>query len=761
MASLKGPRLQRRLVLDIGSSAVRVCELTKTKTGFQLTKYLQRELDLPPSTPEPDRAARVSEVLNDLLKEAKIRARKTVFGVPGQSVFTRTRALPPVPEHKVPQIVRYEIQQQIPFSLDQIALGYQVLARTEAGGYDVLMAAIKVDVVDKRLDIIKTAKRSVGIVDVCPIAAYNWLKTTGEFGAHGECVALIDLGASTTDIVIEREGQFRFTRSLNLGGNDITNAIGNTFSMSFEEAERLKRQRGFAPTGDTQRDGKGGEVIGQLLNRLVTEINRSFAYFRSQPGGGPVSRVVITGGGACLRNIVPYLQRQLNMEVRIAQPLAGLAIAPAAQAVNEHPEQAAVALGLALRNCGDVPISINLIPPRIIEGARRKQQYFYWAASLLTVLAIFATIIPDMQNKIVEVERHTNMARDVIGKYDPRLVDNPASACQYDDDLNIAKNYIKGIQDNIASIDTFYNRRRPWLQYLNALNDARQRDPVWFTRVFSTTLSVDDPTMAGRASGAFDDDDEDRARRPGLASAIQRRPMAGLAATGEETDVARILDSSGFPGITADQARGGFRGGGRLGSGRYSRDDDEEEDSGVSASVFVPQSAGTTGTAGAFGQMGRPGAIGPAGTVAPEDLDPMPLPNGLEIHGYAADEGVVLNYVERLKARDEFIEVYLDGRSVNPVPNTDLGQSFTVGLPAAVAGSPTVVTFVILVQVDGEPLKATEVGSTGFMSGAGSAGDFGGRRTGLRGGTSDGGRVRRTTPAPRSTGGQGARRRDD
>ena len=123
-------------------------------------------------------------------------------------------------QHKVPQIVRYEIQQQIPFSLDQIALGYQVLARTEAGGYDVLMAAIKVDVVDKRLDIIKTAKRSVGIVDVCPIAAYNWLKTTGEFGAHGECVALIDLGASTTDIVIA--GAVPVCASLNLGGNDIT-----------------------------------------------------------------------------------------------------------------------------------------------------------------------------------------------------------------------------------------------------------------------------------------------------------------------------------------------------------------------------------------------------------------------------------------------------------------------------------------------------------------------------------------------------------
>ena len=753
MASLKSPRLQRRLVLDIGSSALRVCELTKTKTGFQLTKYLQRELDLPPSAPEPERAARISDVLNDMLKEAKIRARKTVFGVPGQSVFTRTRALPPVPEHKVPQIVRYEIQQQIPFSLDQIALGYQVLARTEAGGYDVLMAAIKVDVVDKRLDAIKSAKRAVGIVDVCPVAAYNWLKTAGEFGAHGECVALIDLGASTTDIVIEREGQFRFTRSLNLGGNDITNAIGNTFNMDFEEAERLKRQRGFAPTGDAQRDGKGGEVIGQLLNRLVTEINRSFAYFRSQPGGGPVSRVVLTGGGACLRNVVPYFQRQLNMEVRIAQPLAGLAIAPGAQAINEHPEQAAVVLGLALRNCGEVPIGINLIPPRIIEGARRKQQYFYWAASLATVLAIFATIIPDMQNKIVEVERHTNMARDVIGKYDPRLVENPTTVCQYDGDLNIAQNYIKGIQSNIASIDSFYMRRRPWLEYLNALNDARQRDSVWFTQVFSTTLSVYDPQRTSRSGAMFDDDDDDDYRPPARvqsASAIQRRPVGGPAVP-DGADLIRVVDSSGFLGITPDRAQSRFRtGGGRMGgSGRRYDDDDDDDDWGRGASQ--------ASRAGAYGQAGRPGAM-----TDEERVDPMPLPNGLEIHGYAPNESIVLNYVERLKARDEFVEVQLDGRSVNPVPNTDLGPTFAVGLPAAVAGSPTVVTFVILVQVSGEPLKATEVGNTGVISGGGGAArGLGGGGVGLRGGAGTDSQYRRSAPATRTRGGQGARRGED
>lgn len=729
MASLKGPRLQKRLVLDIGSSAVRVCELIKTKTGFQLTKYLQREVDLPPATPEAERTARIGELLNEMLKEAKIRARKTVFGVPGQSVFTRTRALPPVPEHKVSQIVRYEIQQQIPFSLDQIALDYQVLARTEAGGYDVLMAAIKVDVVDKRLDMIKLAKRSIGIVDVCPIAAYNWLKKTGEFGTKGQCVALIDFGASTTDIVIEREGQFRFTRSLNLGGNDVTNAVSNTFGMSFEEAERLKRQRGFAPTGDPQRDGKGGEVIGQVLNRLVTEINRSFAYFRSQPGGGPVSRVVITGGGACLRNIIPYLQRQLNMEVRIAQPLTGLAIAPAAQAINEHPEQSAVVLGLALRNCDEVPISVNLMPPRIIEGARRKQQYLYWAASLLTVLAIFATIIPDMRNKIEEVEKHTNMARDVIGRYDPKLVDDPSVACQYDEQLTVAQSYIRIIRGGIDSIDDFYERRQPWLQYLNALNDARQRDPVWFTRVFSTTLSIEDTTTsrAGlRTSGSDTGEGMRRAARGGPET--------------EETEAVRRLISSGFPGINWDQARDAGRPSGRV------RDMSGDRDRGRSSG----------------GLGGGRGSQGSASAYDQSNLDPMPLPNGIEIHGYAIDEGVVLNYVNKLKDRDDFVAVFLDERSVSPVPNSVLGRSATpAGLPAVVAGSPTVVTFVILAQIDGVALDPTEVGSTGRFGGTGAVGTFGedggfgGGR--LRGGSARDGGVRDT--GPRGLG-QGDRRGD-
>ena len=488
MALLKRGR-GKRLVLDIGTSAIRMCEISQTKAGYQLTKYFQRELNIDPALTEEEKLEQTQDVLAALLKETKSRTRKTILAVPGQSVFTRNRPLPPVPEYKVPQIVRYEIQQQIPFSLDQIALDYHVLNRTEAGGYDVMMAAIKVDVVEKQLEAIKKSKRIVDVVDVSPIAAYNWLKHAGEFGDDGQCVAMIDIGATTTDIVIHKDDQFQFTRSLHVGGNDITNAIASSFNMSFADAERLKRERGFAPTGDPKRDGKGGEVIGRITSRLVSEINRSLSYYRSQPGGSQVTRIILTGGGSCLRNIVPYLQSQLNVEVRIAQPLASLAVAPGASEASEHPEQASVVLGLALRCNESVPIEVNLIPPRVLESALRRQQAFYWTLSIVTLLLIMLSIVPVTAAKVKLEEERIQQLQRVLVQYDPVLQNNPLIRSPFEDEFAFVSKDVNAYITEVTDLDDMRMNRRFWLPQLRAINNAR---PVgggiaissWETAVF-------------------------------------------------------------------------------------------------------------------------------------------------------------------------------------------------------------------------------------------------------------------------------------
>ncbi len=623
MARLRRSRRTRRLVLDIGTSAIRLAELTSTKEGYQLSRYYQRELEIDPAMDDEDKAERRKEVLQQLLKDAKVRSRRVVVAVPGQSVFTRNRPLPPVPEYKVTQIVRYEIQQQIPFSLDQIALDYQVLGRTEAGGYDVMMAAIKVDVVEKQLDILRKVKRAIDVVDVAPIAAYNWLKNTGEFGDDGQCVALVDLGATTTDIVIQKDNQFRFTRSLHVGGNDVTSAIASGFNMSFAEAEKLKREKGFAPTGDPKRDGKGGEVIGRVLGRLVAEINRSFAYFRSQPGGGPIQRVIVTGGGACLRNIIPYLQRSLGMEIRIAQPLAGLAISPKANEASEHPEQACVALGLALRCCQSVPIQINLIPPRVREVARRKEQIFYWVLSLATMYLILASIIPVTAQKDEEVKASIKRLSDVLARYDASLVSDPQKLSIFEDNLDLVKKGIEGYRQDVTQLDDLRQYRSYWLPYLQAINDAR---PV---------------------SGGI-----------GI-SAIETLILGGAANTGPAAWRTLAGGAPAAQPAAAAPAAPAKKPAANAGSAATSR--------------FASASAGGAAS-GRSAASGAGDTIWGYGGSAPHDIVD---PNGLSIVGYASDQKKVEEFVENLKASKLFVDVFFNKEYLDLVSDAELSSANT------------------------------------------------------------------------------------
>ncbi len=671
MTNLRRSRAKKRVVLDVGSSAIRLCELTQTKAGYQLTKYYRREVLIDPLLDEEAKKKLRVDGLKSLLKEAKIGTRRTIFAVPGRSVFTRTRTLPPVPEHKLTQIVRYEIQQQIPFALDQIALDYQILSKTESGGYDVMMAAIKVDVVDKHIDALREARRSIDAVDVCPIAAYNWLKHIGEFGNKGECVALLDLGASTTDIVIERGSQFRFTRPLNLAGNDITSAIRDAFGMNFAEAEKLKRERGFAPTGDPQRDGKLGEVIGGVLSRLVTEITRSFAYFRSQPGGGSIDRILVTGGGVCLRGIVPYLQRQFGVEVKIAQPTAGLAIAPAAQEVNEHPEQTGVVLGMALRGLQQVSIEINLIPPQILAAARRREQLRYWVLTFITLGFIAASVIPARETKDRQIRDQIDTLRQYVRQYDQEVAEDPSRRSVYIDQLAEQKREVEFRQRQLGKLEEAYKNCLFWLDDLKLLNILRpEGGKIWLSSVETSVISPGN-TQQG----------------PGGKSA----PKGGLGFA-SRTGARSGVPSTGFGSIYSDVRGGDSSRGGMRGIGGES-------------------SGGLGGLSGAL-RGGPPGRGGPGAT--PQSAQ-VPVPNGYRIFGYAKDPDSLMLFIKQLKEcprfkegvyynEADFEQVYMTELEYARVPQSGGGQSSGASAPVSSSGQwETAIFFQVDVQFAPSP----------------------------------------------------------
>ena len=616
--------------MDIGSSSIRLCELTQTKSGYQLTKYYQRDVSSDPAQDEETRRKARVAAIKALVKEARVRTRKTILSVPGRSVFTRARTLPPVPEYKVSQIVGYEIRQQIPFPLEQIALDYQILNRTESGSYDVMMAAIKVEVVEKHLDILRETKSAIDVVDVSPFAVYNWLKHTGEFGSDGECVAVLDLGATTTEIVIERGNQFRFTRPLNMGGNDVTNALGTALGANFSDAEKFKREKAFAPTGDPARDGKMGEVLSPVLTRLVGEISRSFGYFRSLPGGGMVDRVIVTGGGACLRNIVPFLQRQLGIEVRIARPLAGLAIGANAQQANEHPEQACVALGMALRCCEKTAIEINLIPPRILEAARRKEQALYWVLSFIALAMIAASIIPARDQKDKQVGKRIKRIKEIIGMYDPAVAESPGTTSEFQTQYTEATDRIRENQAKIEALKKRYEKAKFYLDELKLLNDLRpEGGKIWFSSVETTTIT---DTKGGPGTG-----DKSRSRFGGGGGGLRPNTLG--------------INSTGFPGISSGASEVRLGGGG-------------------------------------FGRKAESG-----GKKTQQQGVQIPAPNGFRIMGYAKDDQALMEFIDNLKKYEgtslKIYGVHFSEANAEPVPITEMEQARVADRPIARSGTAT------------------------------------------------------------------------
>ncbi len=158
-------------------------------------------------------------------------------------------------------------------------------------------------------------------------------------------VALVELGAGVTNVSLHYGGILVGLRSIPLGARDISDDIAATFGVSRRDAERLKCFYGSAMTSprdnhelidaSTPANGEAGEPVRITRAQLMTVIRHRVeeltgeidGALKSLGFGGPVRRpVVLTGGGAELKNIADYMQGVLGRTIRVGRPrtLAGL-----------------------------------------------------------------------------------------------------------------------------------------------------------------------------------------------------------------------------------------------------------------------------------------------------------------------------------------------------------------------------------------------------------------------------------------------------
>src|SRR5215467_12681911 len=244
------PAPTRLIAVNLGSQTIGIAEFRIANGVPVLVNYRLRELPFDPGTGERRDAHVAPEegaaVLREMMHDMQISRRPMNYALPAQSVFARFVKLPPMGGEKLDKIISFEAQQNVPFPLDEVVWDYQLVG----GGLDeqiqVVLVAIKIDLLEQDNGAVEGAGLLTSIVDVAPMALYNAFRYS--YPDVGDCSLLVDIGARTTNILFIESGRI-FLRSIPLGGAAITGAIAREFNESFAAAESRKKRDGFVSLG--------------------------------------------------------------------------------------------------------------------------------------------------------------------------------------------------------------------------------------------------------------------------------------------------------------------------------------------------------------------------------------------------------------------------------------------------------------------------------------------------------------------------------
>lgn len=343
--------------LDIGSSSIKMAQVNPRRDGFDLVRIA--------SSPVPPEAivdgalmnfTAIGEAVKNLVQENEVKVRKAACSISGNSVIAKVVTMPAMGAAEMDEQIHWEAEQHIPFSIQDVYLDFQVLARRE-GEMSVLLVAAKKEVLAEYRNIVADAGLEMCVMDVDALAMYNCFHLN-HFAPHKAefqdgLVGLVNIGAAMTSIVIVRHGVPTFLRDVPTGGNVVTSEIQKSLQLSFEDAEAVKT--GGMPVPAGQERGFEQTMAGALEN-IVQEIQRTADFYLGTAGEEGIQRYFLTGGTTKASAIFDLMRGKLGVPVEPLNPFSRAQSTSAqvgSDAVENLSAVSAVGIGLALRQPQD------------------------------------------------------------------------------------------------------------------------------------------------------------------------------------------------------------------------------------------------------------------------------------------------------------------------------------------------------------------------------------------------------------------------
>ncbi|GAH87504.1 unnamed protein product, partial [marine sediment metagenome] len=226
--------------------------------------------------------------LRQFVKQNNLGKDDIIVSVPSQNSFARFVNLPPVEAKRIPEIIRFEAAQQIPFDINDVQWDWQLMTETDSPERKVGIFAIKNEVVTSVLEHFGRENITVSYVQMAPMALYNYaLYDRTDLGkSDNQATIILDIGAENTDLVVCTASTV-WQRCIPMGGNAFTKAIADTFKLNFEKAEKLKRTAAMSKYARQM-----FQAMRPVFTDLASEIQRSLGFYNSSNPDTKLSKMV-------------------------------------------------------------------------------------------------------------------------------------------------------------------------------------------------------------------------------------------------------------------------------------------------------------------------------------------------------------------------------------------------------------------------------------------------------------------------------------
>ncbi|MDB5185907.1 MAG: Pilus assembly protein PilM [Candidatus Saccharibacteria bacterium] len=332
--------------LDIGTTAIRVVELSGKGPVKSLVKYASAPIDI--KIAQSDSKAdqqRLVQALRGLLTQANISTKNVAVGIPSQKVFTAVVDIDRLSPNELAKTIRYQADALIPTPLAQSKIDWALLgdSPTDKTKVEILLSSVTNDFVENRLDMLE----SIGL-NVIAFEPDNLALTRSMLPADASLPHMvIDMGSTSTDLVITMNGAPRLTRSMPTGTQSVVTAAMHNLNIDQQQAEQFVFKFGLSKD---KLEGQVFQAVVSTVDLLIADIEKSIKFFQTRYGGSQIDRIIVTGGASALPEFPLYLANKTALSVEIGNSWRNVAFPSGRQnellAVSNH---FGVAVGLAER----------------------------------------------------------------------------------------------------------------------------------------------------------------------------------------------------------------------------------------------------------------------------------------------------------------------------------------------------------------------------------------------------------------------------